>query len=159
MYLGSPHMGVLQQMTTLHFVQRHATRPPSTRRLVSPLWLTLHDKFLWYAFSTVLWAKPHQSAFSQICSQARKLACSTLMWLCSQTMCLLAHHKNLLGAAPPNPCCCTWTKFLSHLISNSLISYLTQFLPIPLSNLVILKFIQYLLLLYLLILISILFQF
>src|SRR5216683_565371 len=67
---------------------------------------------------------------------AHKLAFSTLMWLCSQTICLSAYHKNLSEAAPPNPCCRTLTNlYLTYLLLNLFTSQLIHFSTYLLLNL------------------------
>jgi Reverse transcriptase (RNA-dependent DNA polymerase) len=67
------------------------------------------DKFLCYAFGMVCEQSHIKVPLARFAHFAHKLAFSTLMWLCSQTICLSAYYKNLLGAVPPNPCCYTLT--------------------------------------------------
>ena len=62
------------------------------------------DKFLCHAFGMVCEQSHIKVPSARFARFAHKLAYSTLMWLCSQTICLSACHKNLSGAAPPNPC-------------------------------------------------------
>src|SRR5712671_2677609 len=67
---------------------------------------------------------------------AHKLAFSTLMWLCSQTICLSAYHKNLSEAVPPNPRRCMLTNlYPTYSLLNLFTSQLTHFSTYSLLNL------------------------